>query len=175
MYRIRPVEKSDRAAVVEILNQAIRSGTQIAFLSEVSLEERQHWFEDHQSPLHPMLVAEHDERVVGWISLSAYRPGREALRHTVEVSYGVEASMRRKGVGTAMLRRILEEARKLGHRIVFAIVFDNNVATLTLLKKCEFEQWGHLPEVAELNGKLVGHDYLGMKLKGFSNEDAQNS
>ena len=164
MYRIRTVQPFDHAAVVEIINQAIRTGKQVAFLEEITIAAQQPWFEAHQSPLHPLLVAEHEGRVIGWISLSSYRAGREALRRTVEVSYGVEAAMQRQGVGTTMLREMLTMAKGLGHRIVFAIVFDTNVATLALLRKCGFEKWGHLPDVAELNGRLIGHDYLGVKL-----------
>jgi L-amino acid N-acyltransferase YncA len=75
-----------------------------------------------------------------WISLSAYRPGGAALSATVEVSCGVDESMRQRSVGTAMLTHMIEQTKTLGHRIVFAIVFDTNAAPRRLLEKCGFKK-----------------------------------
>lgn len=168
MLALRPMTEADYPAIVNILNEVVRTGKQIAYTEEFTVAERAAWFADHQSPDYPIYVAETDDAVVGWVSLSAYRPGREALKHTVEISYGVKASMRRKGVGSAMVAKMLEVARERGHRIVFAIIFDNNSASRGLLRKYSFEKWGHLPDVALLNGTLLGHVYLGLRLDSIS-------
>ena len=168
MFQIRPVMQTDYSAIVDILNQVIRSGTQVAFTEEFTVNGRMAWFAEHQSAAYPLYVAEMDGQVVGWVSLSAYRPGREALKHTVEISYGVSEKHRRNGVGSAMVTKMLEVGRSLRHRIVFAIIFDNNLASRKLLEKHGFAQWGHLPEVARLNGWLLGHDYLGLKLESHN-------
>ncbi|MBN2344655.1 MAG: N-acetyltransferase [Deltaproteobacteria bacterium] len=164
MIHVRQATEADHQAIVDIINQVISAKTFTAFTEETSVAEKADWFAVHQASAYPLMVAEYDEHVVGWVSLSAYRPGREALKHTVEVSYGVAEQMRRKGVGTAMMTAITAQAKALGHRIVFAIIFDNNVATRKLLDKFGFELWGHLPDVALLNGTLIGHDYVGRRL-----------
>jgi L-amino acid N-acyltransferase YncA len=168
MLVLRPMTEADYPAIVNILNEVVRTGNQIAFTEEFTVADRAAWFAEHQSPDYPLYVAEIEDAVVGWVSLSAYRPGREALKHTVEISYGVYECMRRKGVGSAMVLKMLEVARERGHRIVFAIIFDNNTASLGLLEKHGFVKWGHLPDVALLNGTLLGHVYVGMKLDSHS-------
>ena len=46
-------------------------------------------------------------------------------------------------------------------RHLFAIVLENNEASLRLLTKMGFEQWGYLPRVADFDGKEIGHLYYG--------------
>ena len=47
---------------------------------------------------------------------------------------------------------------------LFAIVWEGNQASLRLLEKMGFEQWGHLSKVADFDGKEVGHLYFGLHL-----------
>ena len=164
MLAVRPAVHADLPMIVEILNQVIRTRNTIAILEETTVDARREWLESHLDARFPLLVATDGEQVVGWISLSAYRPGREALGRTVEVGYGVEASMRNKGVGTAMLTEMLRRAREAGHRVVIAILLDTNAGSRALLEKCGFERWGHLPQVADMEGLLVGHYYYGQIL-----------
>lgn len=161
--KLRHMDAADLPDFVEILNQAISDGC-VAFTIPVEVGEFENWFLSHQNTAHPAFVAEIDGVLAGWVTLSPYRPGRAALSKTVEVSYGVHRSYRRQGVGTAMLQRILDEARFLNHRIVFAIVFDSNIGTQKLLENAGFVKWGHLPNVAEMAGQLIGHDYYGLQI-----------
>jgi phosphinothricin acetyltransferase len=46
-------------------------------------------------------------------------------------------------------------------RHLFAIVLENNEASIRLLEKMDFERWGYLPKVADFDGKEVGHLYYG--------------
>jgi phosphinothricin acetyltransferase len=40
-------------------------------------------------------------------------------------------------------------------------VLEGNQASLNLLEKMGFEQWGYLPRVADFDGREVGHLYYG--------------
>lgn len=164
MLTVRPAAVADLPMIVEILNQVIRTRNTIAILEETSVAERLPWFEAHRDPKFPLLVATTKDRIVGWISLSPYRPGREALNKTVEVGYGVSAFQRSLGVGTAMLTEALAHAKDAGHRVVVAILLDTNERSRNLLKKCGFEKWGHLPDVADMDGVLIGHEYFGRRV-----------
>jgi phosphinothricin acetyltransferase len=46
-------------------------------------------------------------------------------------------------------------------RHLFAIVLEGNQASLKLLEKMGFEQWGYLPRVANFDDNEVGHFYYG--------------
>ena len=83
---IRIAQAADLSRIVEIYNQAIPSMRSTADLSPLKAEDRMAWFAEHSPAKYPIFVAEIDGEVVGWCSLSAYRPGRMALRFTAEVS-----------------------------------------------------------------------------------------
>jgi RimJ/RimL family protein N-acetyltransferase len=46
-------------------------------------------------------------------------------------------------------------------KYLFAIVLKGNEASLKLLEKMGFEQWGYLPRGADFDGTEVGHLYYG--------------
>ena len=158
---IRLAHLDDLPTIVDIYNQSIPSQQATGDLQPVRVEDRLRWFEEHRPDEHPIFVADVDGRVAGWCSLSAYRPGRAALRFTREISYYIEPVYHRQGIGTALIEHALAECPMLQIRHLFAIVLEGNQASLKLLKKMDFEQWGYLPGVADFNGKEVGHLYYG--------------
>jgi Sortase and related acyltransferases len=104
-------------------------------------------------------------QVAGWCSLSAYRPGRAALRFTAEISYYIGLAYHRQGIATALIEHALAACPALRIRHLFAIVLEGNQASLKLLEKMGFEQWGYLPRVADFDGREVGHLYYGRHVR----------
>lgn len=160
---IRFAEKQDIPAMVKIYNQAIAARS-IAVLEKVKPEQCQAWIEAHPRDKHPLLIPELDSVVVGYLYLSAYRPGRTALIKTCEVSYYVDYSYHRRGVASKLMGTCLKMCPGLGVKNLFAILLETNSSSIALLKKFSFERWAHLPEVAELEGKTVGQVYFGRKV-----------
>lgn len=159
--RIRLAEIEDLPAIVDIYNQAIPSKQSTGDTEPLRFEDRVPWFVGHSPARHPIFVAEVDGQVAGWCSLSAYRAGRAALRFTAEISYYIARVYHRQGIGTALIEHALAACPGVQIRHVFAIVLENNAASLRLLEKLGFEKWGYLPRVADFDGKEVGHLYYG--------------
>lgn len=159
--KIRLAQLDDLPTILDIYNQAIPSKQSTGDTQPVRVEDRMTWFREHRPEEHPIFVAEVDGRVAGWCSLSAYRPGRAALRFTAEISYYIDFAHHRRGIATALVEHALASCLALGIRHVFAIVLEGNQASLKLLEKMGFEQWGYLPRVADFDGKEVGHLYYG--------------
>ena len=162
---IRLASTDDLAAINSIYNQSIATGYSTCDTAPISLQERGNWFAEHASPNNPVYVAVADKQVIGWIALSAYRKGRKALEKTVEVSYFIDENFRGHGIGSQLLQHALNSAETIGLHNIFAILLETNAVSLALLDKFKFKKWGHLPDVAELNGKLVGQMFYGLKLK----------
>ena len=158
---IRVAQIDDLPAIVGIYNQSIPSKQSTGDTEPLRLEDRVAWFAEHRPEEHPIFVAEVEGQVVGWCSLSAYRPGRAALRFTSEISYYIDFAYHRQGIATALIEHALASCPALQIRHVFAIVLEGNQASLKLLDKMGFEQWGYLPRVANFDGKEVGHLYYG--------------
>ncbi len=158
---IRLAQIEDLAAIVDIYNQSIPSKQSTGDTQPLRVEDRTTWFGEHCPDAHPIFVAELEGQVTGWCSLSAYRAGRAALRFTAEISYYIALAYHREGIGTALVEHALASCPALQIKHIFAIVLDGNTASLKLLEKMGFEQWGYLPRVADFDGKEVGHLYYG--------------
>lgn len=157
---IEDAQRDDLAGLVAIYNQAILE-QRTAHVNPQTIDQRLGWFVEHEPTAYPILTARIADRIVGWVSLSPYRPGREALRSTVEVSYYVDFEHRGKGVGNALLAAALNRAEQLSYRTVFAIVLEDNRASVGLLERHGFKRWGYMPDVADFGDRLIGHLYYG--------------
>ena len=164
-WQLRIAQRNDIPAITRIYNQAIAAQFQTADTSPVDEANRSAWFAEHDAKTYPIYVAEQiDDGVVGYLSISAYRPGRAALRHTAEISYYVATEHQGQGIGTALVSYALEQAPTLDIKTLFAILLDANSDSVKLLEKHGFEQWGHLPKVADFDGVEVGHLYYGRRI-----------
>src|ERR1051325_6556675 len=159
--KIRLANQNDLPTIVDIYNQSIPSRKSTGDTHPVRVEDRIAWFEEHDPDKNPLFVAEANEQVVGWCSLSPYRPGRAALRFTREISYYIDFANHRRGIATVLVEHALAACPALQIKHLFAIVLEGNQASANLLKKMGFEQWGYLPRVADFDGKEVGHLYYG--------------
>lgn len=161
---IRIASFDDIEAMVDIYNQAIAAGQKTADITPVTAEDREKWFENHTPDRYPILVAEKDNVIIGYLTISAYRPGRMALRYTAEVSYYVHFEHHRKGIASKLLQRAVGMCPSLQIKTLFAILLDSNQGSIKLLEKYGFEKWGHMPRVAEFDGIEAGHLYYGLRI-----------
>lgn len=160
---IRLAQKTDLPAINEIYNQAVMAKFETADIDQVSNAERLEWFKKHEYFRYPVFVYELNGSVVAWLSVSPYREGRRALTYTAEISYYVHKKYLKQGIGSNLVSFILPEAVKLGYKSLIAIVLDKNQASIRLLKKHGFREWGHLPSIADFDGEECGHLYYGLK------------
>ncbi|HEY7219012.1 MAG TPA: GNAT family N-acetyltransferase [Candidatus Binatia bacterium] len=148
---IRDATEADLAAIVEIYNGAIPGRMATADTTPVSPESRRPWFRDHDSQLRPLWVAGEDATVVGWLSFQSFY-GRPAYHTTAEISVYVSLNRRRSGIANALMTRAIEQAPQLGLKTLLGFIFGHNEPSLRLFEQFEFQRWGILPRVAELDG-----------------------
>ncbi|MBE0663469.1 MAG: N-acetyltransferase [Bacteroidales bacterium] len=164
LVTIRLAVPEDLQAIDEIYNQAIEIKA-TAHTSPLTIEERKSWFEYHEPALFPVYVAVANDAVIGWISFSPYRSGRQALKFTAEISYYIHRDFWSRGVGSQLLEFAINEAPKLNFSVLIAILLEHNKASVSLLKKFAFEKWGFLHEVAEYDHNKCGQYYYGLILR----------
>lgn len=152
---------TDLEAITGIYNYAISSAFETADTVPFHWEMRKGWFNSHIPEKYPVFVYKIYDTVAGWASISPYRKGRKALRLTVEVSYYVHPDFRRQGIGSRLLAYAIGAGSRLGYRTIIAIVLDKNENSINLLLKSGFQQWGHLPGIADFDGEVCGHVYYG--------------
>ena len=123
----------------------------------VTIESKREWFQEHSPDSYPLWIAEQNNQIVGWCSLSPYRPGRMALRHAAEISYYIRKNYRRKGIASALIQHAISQCPNLKIKNLFAMLLEVNDVSIRILEKFGFEKWGHMPDVAEFDGIVCGH------------------
>ena len=161
---IRLATPNDYNEIVAIYNHAVDEKFATADTERITFESRKNWFEQHSAKTYPIFVAEENDEVIGWCSLSPHRPGRKALRTVAEISYYVHKDHRRKGVANNLITYTIESAKNLDFKNLISILLDLNKTSIHILEKFEFEKWGHLPNIAEIDGVICGQYIYGKKL-----------
>ncbi|HEV3230127.1 MAG TPA: GNAT family N-acetyltransferase [Solirubrobacteraceae bacterium] len=163
--RVRDAVAGDLPRIVEIYNQSIPGRRATADLERVTVEDRAHWFEQHDPRHWPLWVVEAGGRVAAWLSLERFY-GRAAYDATAEVSVYVTSEEQGQGFGRLLLSLALERAPELGLASLVAFVFDHNEPSLSLFEGLGFARWGHLPGVARLDGVERDVVVLGRRVAG---------
>jgi phosphinothricin acetyltransferase len=101
------------------------------------------------------LVAEWDGRIVGYAYASVYR-ARPAYRYALEDSVYVDPEYGGRGVGRALLERLIAECEAIGFRQLVAVIGDSgNVASIRLHAALGFEMAGTLRAIGWKHGRWV--------------------
>ena len=87
----------------------------------------------------------------------AVNPYRRALgfERIAENSIYVDATVRRRGVATQLVSRVLDEARKRGYRIMMATVISTNTPSLRLHESLGYERMSTLVRGGQRGGKPI--------------------
>lgn len=110
---IRFAHHTDFPTLVDIYNQAIRAGNATGDTEEYQVEDRIKWLEKYDKDSYPIYVAELQNRVVGYCTLSPYRPGRKAMSGVAEVSYYLDYDFHGKGIGSALLQHAIADCPRI--------------------------------------------------------------
>jgi len=159
---LRNAQIADLPRIVEIYNAAIPGRQATADTAPVTVASREPWFREFDLQRRPLWLVERDAHICGWLSLRSFY-GRPAYRATVEAAVYTAPEARRTGVGAALLAHAIAAAPRLSIRTMLAFVFGHNAASLALFRRFGFQDWGKLPQVAELGG--VERDLLILGLK----------
>lgn len=149
MFIIRPAQKEDMQALLEIYNEAIEKSFAVYVEEKTTLSEREIWFEKRQEAGYPVLVAQslETQEIMGYASFGNFRifPG---FAQTIEHSIYVSTSHQRKGVASSLLQALLGEAKKSKKKIMIGAIDSENISSIALHKKFDFKETGHLEKVA---------------------------
>ncbi len=153
---VRDATEDDLPALVDIYNQSIPGAWSTADTKPVTVAERIEWFRKHDPARRPLWVAEVDGQIVAWIGITSFYAGRPAYDATAEVSLYIATAFQRRGIGMFLKRRMIEHCPSLGVTTLVSMHFDHNEATRRINEHLGFQQAGHLPEIAIVNGQPRG-------------------
>jgi phosphinothricin acetyltransferase len=146
--RIRPAQREDAAGIAEIYNQGIEERGATFRTEPQSPEQIVGWLAQRG----PLLVAEQDDAVVGWASVSEY--GDRCIYGGVgEFGIYVAREARGRGVGHALLNALCAAAETDGRYKLVGKIFPENQSSLALCRALGFREVGLHRRHGQLEGR----------------------
>jgi L-amino acid N-acyltransferase YncA len=158
-FAISAAARAQLPEILAIYNEVIRNTTAVYSDSEVTLEERQRWFDAKAAHGFPVLVAGDSSGVLGFATFGEFR-GWPCYRHSVEHSVHVRADSRRRGVGRALVLALLEAAVKMQKHVMIGGIDAENVTSIALHENLGFKVVGHFHEVGFKFGRWLDLKFM---------------
>src|SRR6478609_5145837 len=144
---IRPATPADIPAITRIYEHAVRHGTasfELEAPDEAEMLRRMRALVDDGFPY---IAAEVDGLLAGYAYAGPYRP-RRAYRFSVEDSIYIDPAAQRKGVGRALLDRLIAECERHGFRQMIAVIGDSaQLPSIELHRAAGFRMTGNTENV----------------------------
>lgn len=154
---IRPLVREDWESVARIYADGLATGV-ASF--ETAVPAWEDWDTGHLETLR--LVAELDGAVAGWLA-AAPVSRRDCYRGVVEHSVYVDGAMQGRGVGRALLERLVAEAPAHGIWTIQTSIIASNEPSIRLHESVGYRVVGRRERIAERDG--VWHDTVLLELR----------
>lgn len=129
-------------AILDILNEAIVSSTALYDYHPRGMETMGPWFEAKQASGFPVVGAVDDAgRLLGFATYGTFR-AFPAYKYTVEHSVYVHRDHRGRGVGTAVMRRLIAIAGERQQHVIVGAIDAANAASVAFHERLGFAKCG---------------------------------
>ena len=142
-----------------IYNEVIRNTTAVYSDQEVTLANREAWFDAKAEVGFPVLIASDASGVLGFATFGEFR-APFCYRHSVEHTVHVRADCRGRGIGRALVLALLEAAARLQKHVMIAGIDADNAVSIVLHESLGFRTTGHLHEVGYKFGRWLDLKFL---------------
>jgi L-amino acid N-acyltransferase YncA len=145
--------KDDLQDIIDIYNWAIEN-TSATFDTEVkTIESQLGWYESHCED-YPIFVMRNNSKVIAWGSISRWSD-RCAYSGTGEISFYVHPDFHGSGVGTMVLKKLIEVGKETKFRTLVSRIAGKSDASIHLHKKLGFSDIGTMKNVGKKFGEIV--------------------
>ena len=162
---IRQATEADLPQILTIYNHAIEHTTAVFEYRAHTLEMRREWLRAKQAASLPVFTAVDGDRVLGFSSYGPFRAW-PAYKYSVELSVYVDVNARRQGLGRALVRAVIEDARARELRSIMAGITADNQISLRLHEQLGFREVAHIPQVGYKFGQWLDLKFLQLILDG---------
>lgn len=145
-FEIEEMKSRDWDQVSSIYQEGI--GTNNATF-EKTIPSWYFWGLDHISGCN--LVARSENRILGWAALSLTSK-RKVYSGVAEASVYVREQYHGKGIGTSLLRKLIELSENKGIWMLQVGIFPENKISIDLHKKCGFRVVGTREKIGKMHG-----------------------
>ena len=142
---IRIMEDSDSDKVLEIYKMGIETKNATF---EINIHSWQDWNSNHLN--HSRFIIETEGIMAGWVALSPVSK-RDAYRGVAEISIYIHNAFRGKGLGSLLMKKVIESSEDNGIWTLFAVVFPENRESVQLHRKHDFRIIGLREKISRID------------------------
>jgi len=166
-FELRPAADRDVPHMLEIYNHYVANSTVTFDEDALTLKEMRAKFRHVQELGYPWLVAVSPSGMIfGYAYVTPWKT-KAAYRFTVEDSIYLSPAATGKGIGKALMSRMLDDARAAGVKEVIAVIADKGAdASIALHANFGFTEIGHMGKVGFKFGRWLGTVLMQKSLKG---------
>lgn len=151
---IRNVTSADAQAITDIYNEYI-THTTISFETEpLSCGEMLERINSISAEF-PYYVYEDADGNIGGYCYAHKWKDREAYSRTLETTIYLATGYQRRGIGSELMLRLIDECRHRGAVALIACITSDNTASIKMHSALGFEQMSHFKNVGIKFGKLL--------------------
>jgi len=158
-FAVLPAVRAQLPEILAIYNEVIRNTTAVYSDEEVTLANREAWFDAKVELGFPVLVARDASGVLGFGTFGEFRAW-PCYRYSVEHSVHVRADCRRRGIGRALVLALLAAAANMQKHVMIAGIDADNAISIRLHESLGFSVVGHFHEVGFKFGRWLDLKFL---------------
>lgn len=162
-FLIRPFQPSDAPAVREIINDSILHTSHNYDYHPKSLEEVESIFFEKIREGFPVLVGEIHGEVLAYATYGKFR-AKPGYSKTLEHSIYLNEKAQGKGLGSEMMRKLIEIAKEKGYHMMVAGMDSENLVSYRFHERLGFRETARMPEVSFKFGKWLTLVFMQLKL-----------
>ena len=142
-------------AILEIFNDAILNSTALYDYKPRAPESMVGWFKTKEAGGFPVIGIENENNeLMGFASYGTFRAW-PAYKYSVEHSVYLKAEHRGKGLGNALMNKLIEAARAHERHVMVGGIDIENAASVALHRKLGFEHAGTIKHAAFKFGRWL--------------------
>lgn len=160
---IRPASPADVPSITSIYAEHVVGGTATFDTVPRTEEATLSKLEECNQKGWPFLVAESSGEVLGYAYVTQFRD-RPAYAYSCENSIYIRSDQIHRGLGKALMEKLLEAAEKAGFRQMIAVCGGGEPASVALHYSCGFEVAGKMKSVGRKSGRWLDTVYMQCEL-----------
>jgi len=148
---------NDLDDLLALINSLVEEGANILIDERITREEEIDWLSKTLALLEKdeafYVVSEVNGKVISNSELRWRKTGHD--RHVGSIGIIIVDGFRGLGIGTEMMRTLIEQARKTGLKVLTLSVYANNEPAKHLYRKVGFTEIGRIPRKFLKDGKYI--------------------
>ena len=154
---LRTPEWADLEQLRNLTNEIIREEAFISSIREKTKEENMNWLAETLKNIEKReqiyLAAEANGRIIGASEVRVSKAERS--KHVGELLIFISKDYRNSGVGSYMMKTLIDSAKRIDLKMIKLQTFENNKNAIQFYRKYGFREVGRVPKEIFYKGKYI--------------------